>query len=218
MKKILTIEDDVELGRRLVRLLSDAGFATRSVSTLERGKAIAASDKIDLVIIDLSLPDGFGLDLVKDLRKDIEVPIIVLTAHNDPSLRIRALQLGADDFINKPFWPPELLARIEARLRRPNLETEGGMDFGPIRMNADLLQVWVSGSPILLTAAEFHILHRLVASHGKATTRAALSSASCTETGSLDVHISRLRKKLDPVIEIATVWGIGYRLEIRPAP
>ncbi len=218
MKTILIVEDDLELGRRLTEQMSGAGFAALSADTLEDACEVARTHKIDLAIIDLKLPDGFGLDLMRDIRRENEVPIIILTALNDPTLRIRALQLGADDVINKPFWPPELLARVQARLRRPTLQPDGGLAFGHVQIDHGARRVLVSGKPVDLTRAEFDILVRLAASLGKATTRAALAAASGTEVRSLDVHVSHLRQKLGPAVDIATVWGIGYRLETGAEP
>jgi two-component system response regulator MtrA len=213
-KTILIVEDDLDLRRGVADQMSNAGFSVRVVDSAERGDAVLRRERIDLVILDLKLPDGTGLDLLKEARSRTEVPIIIVTALSEPALRIRGLQLGADDFLLKPFWPPELLARVEARLRRPMLIKDSeDVAFGPVRIESTARRVVVSGEPVNVTRAEFEILRRLVAALGMATTRASLALASDTEERSLDVHVSNLRRKLGPTVTIATVWGIGYRLE-----
>jgi DNA-binding response OmpR family regulator len=165
------------------------------------------------------LPGKYGLDVLKRLRTEADVPVLILSARNDTSDKVRALQLGADDYLTKPFWPEELLARVHARLRRPALERDGTIESGDLAVDIEARRVLVKGVAVELTRAEFDLLAALARRPGAAVSRAHLvekvldPDRDGTER-TLDVHISRLRKKLGPCGgRIATVWGVGYRME-----
>ena len=122
--RILLVEDDVELGRQLTAHLQRKGFA---VTWLEDGDRAMVEDPTQyaLIVLDLMLPGAYGLDVLKAARTTAEVPVLILSARNETSDKVRALELGADDYVTKPFWPEELVARIQARLRRPAMQREG---------------------------------------------------------------------------------------------
>src|SRR5262245_27119973 len=215
-ERILLIEDDAELGARLVARLSRAGY---QVSWWQEGKRIAPDEPLDyqLVILDLMLPGAYGLDILKDLREHSEVPVLVLSARNDTSDKVRALKLGADDYMTKPFWPDELLERVRARLRRPGMMRANQLEWDVLRIDLEARTVGVEDRPVELTKVEFEFLVALARRPGMAVCRTFLAEnvlAQDSETAlrTLDVHASRLRKKLGRAELIETVWGVGYRL------
>ena len=212
-ERVLLIEDDRELGAQIVATLHKAGFG---VTWWTEGRVPDAAD-IDLLIVDLMLPGMYGLDILKALRASSDTPALVLSARNDTSDKIRALKLGADDYMTKPFWPEELVERVRARLRRPTLARNDVIEVGPLRIGVAERQVWVGDRTIELTRAEFDLLATLARRPGAAVTRAALVDAALDAERdgaerTLDVHVSRLRKKLGDAGMIQTVWGVGYRL------
>ena len=212
---VLIIEDDPQLGRQLVERLRKAGFATQWWS---EGRAIDAQTvpAVDLVVLDLMLPGVPGLDMLKQLREHSEVPVLVLSARNDTRDKVRALQLGADDYMTKPFWPEELVERVRARLRRPALQREDGIRIGELEIQPAARRVLRDGEPLALTPVELELLLALSRRRGAAVTRQWLVSnvlgAEAADDRALDAHVSRLRKKLGSRQVIETVWGIGYRL------
>ncbi len=215
-ERILLIEDDPELGRQIFARLRQAGFVP---VWWREGRRIAPGDlpEVALVILDLMLPKAYGLDILRDLREFSEVPVLVLSARKDTSDKIKALRLGADDYVTKPFWPEELLERVRARLRRPVLRRGDIINLGPLHLDLSLPQARVGETIIHLTRAEFTFLVLLAKRPGQAVTRSTLARRVLdpereVSDRALDVHASRLRKKLGEQIVIETVWGIGYRL------
>ena len=211
--RVLLIEDDRELGAQIVATLHKAGFG---VTWWTEGR-VPDPASIDLLIVDLMLPGMYGLDILKALRATSDTPALVLSARNDTSDKIRALKLGADDYMTKPFWPEELVERVRARLRRPTLARNDVIEVGPLRIGLAERQVWVGERAVDLTRAEFDLLATLARRPGAAVTRAALVDAAIDADRdgaerTLDVHVSRLRKKLGDAGMIQTVWGVGYRL------
>jgi len=214
-KKILLIEDDQKLGAQIVNHLIHAGFEPEWWT---EGNLLlpGASPNISLLILDLMLPGTWGLDILKHLRTWSDLPVLILSARNDTADKVRALKLGADDYMTKPFWPEELVERVHARLRRPVMHKEGPLGFGELLIDVGGREVTVQGKKIELTRVEFDLLLSLARRPGEAVTRQWLvdhvldPEKEGTER-TLDVHVSHLRKKLgaEPLIE--TVWGIGYR-------
>jgi two-component system response regulator MtrA len=173
--------------------------------------------ELNLVVLDLMLPGRYGLDVLKDLRTFSDVPVLVLSARNDKEDKVRALKLGADDYLTKPFWPEELLARVTARLRRPVIQNPDHLKAGPLSMHLGEQRVVVAGNVVDLTPLETGLLSALMKRPGSAVARRwlvenLLESERARAERTLDVHISRLRKKLGQEGLIETVWGIGYRL------
>jgi DNA-binding response OmpR family regulator len=215
--KILLIEDDQELGAQIVESLKKAGF---DPTWWRAGRHIepAHLQGLVLVILDLMLPTTYGLDILKELRSSgAEVPVLVLSARNDTADKVRALKLGADDYMTKPFWPEELIERVRARVRRPALQRGDALEIGKLRLDLASRAVSVDGGPVELTRVEFDLLAALARRPGVAVTRGwlvehVLDPDREGNERTLDVHVSRLRKKLGAAVRVETVWGIGYRL------
>jgi DNA-binding response OmpR family regulator len=215
--KILLVEDDEKLGRQIVEHLKGAAL---EVAWLRDGtSALAAQPQgFALLVLDLMLPGAHGLDVLKRWRERSDLPVLVLSAKSDASVKVRALELGADDYLTKPFWPEELLARVQARLRRPVLARADRIDVGSIAIDIPARRVIVDGHDVDLTRVEHDLLVALARRADAAVARAWLVDNVLDpdrEGGerTLDVHVSRLRKKLGVHgARLATVWGVGYRL------
>ncbi len=218
--RVLVIEDDAALGAQLVSQLERAGLKVRWVRDGNEARDVEL-DGVRLVVLDLMLPGTYGLDLLRIFRTRSDVPVIVLTARNETADKVRALELGADDYVTKPFWPEELVARVQARLRRPTMTRGDLLRVGALELDLAARSAHVAGVPVELTHTELELLAALARRPGAALTRRALVEAALdlgTER-TLDVHVSRLRKKLpEGAPRIVTVWGIGYRLEADAAP
>ena len=216
-KRILLVEDDRELAGQVKGRLEEIRC---DVTWWPEGRRLAlASDlpDVELVILDLMLPGRSGLDMLRDLRAVSDVPVLVLSARGETSAKVRAFQLGADDYMTKPFWPEELVERVRARLRRPVLGRSDVVTVRGLSVDRRRREVTVDGQAVELTRVEFDLLSALAERPGEAVTRAWLSQnvldpdRDGTER-TLDVHVSRLRKKLGATTYVETVWGIGYRL------
>jgi two-component system response regulator MtrA len=216
-ERILLVEDDEKLGRQIVEHLTGAGF--ESAWLRDGGAALGLPPQSwALLILDLMLPGAHGLDVLKRWRQQCDVPVLILSARQDASVRVRALELGADDYMTKPFWPEELVARVQARLRRPVLARAGRVECGAIVIDVAARRAWVDDGEVELTKVEFELLHALAVRPGAAIARSWLvqnvlpRDRDGTER-TLDVHVSRLRKKLGAAgARLATVWGVGYAL------
>jgi DNA-binding response OmpR family regulator len=219
--RVLVVEDDPKLGAQVVASLAKEGL---DVTWVQDGDEAAKLDPsaFDLVVLDLMLPGTYGLDVLKRFRAKSDVPVLILSAREDTTDKVRALKLGADDYVTKPFFPEELVARVQARLRRPVLDRSGVLRITGLVVDPGARTARTDAGEVELTRAEFEILVVLMRRVGSAITRAALVDAALDkDTGgherTLDVHVSRLRKKLGPVGEqLRTVWGIGYKLVAEP--
>ena len=215
--RILLVEDDAALGQQVVDSLSRAGFEPHWIRDGDEARDVSPDD-FRLIVLDLMLPGTYGMDLLKRYRGKSEVPVVILSARDDTADKIRGLRLGADDYVTKPFFPEELLARIQACLRRPNLSGNERIVAGPIVIDLERREVTAAGNPLALTPVELAILSTLARRKGAAVTRdalveAALDPSQDSSRRTLDVHISRLRTKLgEHSAQVETVWGIGYRL------
>jgi len=215
--RILLVEDDVALGQQVVQTLSQAGFDPQWIQDGDAARDLDPDD-YRVIVLDLMLPGTYGMDLLKRYRMKSEVPVLILSARDDTADKIRGLKLGADDYVTKPFFPEELVARIQACLRRPNLVGTERLVVGAIQVDLERREVSNAAGSLSLTPVEFEILALLARRKGSAVTREALVDAALdpAQDGSrrtLDVHISRLRSKLGKdAIQLETVWGIGYRL------
>ncbi|NOZ87264.1 MAG: response regulator transcription factor [Deltaproteobacteria bacterium] len=218
MAVVLVIEDDKALGEQIETVLKEAGYeVTWKPDGLLGLKAVKEIEP-DMVVLDIMLPKMDGFAVLSRIRDFSSVPVIILTALSEGEDKVRGLDLGADDYLTKPFWMEELLARIRARLRRPNLaQDENIFSFGDVVVEPDARRVEVHGKPAELTRVEFDLLLYLLQRPGRAITRehlveAALEPEKEGTYRTLDTHFSRIRKKLGSSGGyIKTVWGIGYR-------
>jgi DNA-binding response OmpR family regulator len=218
--RILIVEDDEALGRQIELHLTRAGY---EVTWWREGRTIEPEEArlFVLVILDLMLPGTYGMDVLTALRRHSEVPVLILSARIDAGDKVRGLKLGADDYMTKPFWPDELIERVRARLRRPSMSRTDLLELGPLRIDVENRSVLVQGKPVELTRVEFGLLAALAERPGRPVTREhlvahVLDPARDGNERTLDVHMSRLRRKLGMTGLVETVWGIGYRLETAP--
>jgi len=226
-QRILMIEDDQRLAAMVVTYLASNGFEVIHAGTAQAGLALLRSEPFSLVLLDLMLPDIDGLELCRRIRAmgaPLEaIPLVMLTAKGDPFDRVVGLELGADDYLPKPFEPRELLARLRAVLRRPSLDTgnarQGALTFGRLEIDAAARVVRVDGKEKILTAYQFDLLLAMAERAGRVLSREQLIDAVKGEAlepfdRSIDVHIGRLRAALedDPrqPRRIITVRGSGY--------
>lgn len=215
--KILLVEDDVYLREGLCELLLKEDYEPVSACNCKEGRRLFTEDSFDLVILDVMLPDGNGLDLCGFIRSmGADVPILFLTACDEEFQIVRGLDAGADDYVTKPFRLLELLSRIRALLRRKTASTT--YQFGDIIVDISNMTVKKGGENLSLTPIEYQILSALVQNNGVIVTRASLlqriwdSDGNFIDDNTLSVHISRLRDKIGAE-HIATVRGTGYRWE-----
>ena len=221
--RILLLEVDAELGAQIAAQLRDAGH---EVVWWRSGRPLAPDDAaaVGLVILDLMLPGTGGLEILAALRAgDSDVPVLVLSARNQTQDKVQALRLGADDYLTKPYWPEELLERVRARLRRPQRARLGVLALGPLRLDLAARALTREGAAIPMTRTELDLLIALAQRPGQAVTRRwlvqhVLDPERDGSERTLDVHVSRLRKKLGDACQIETVWGIGYRLQVEATP
>jgi two-component system response regulator CpxR len=225
MDRVLIVDDDVDLCRLLGERLSSEGFALEAVHDGARGLERVLSEDHALVILDLMLPGMGGLDVLRRLRIHSPVPVLILTARGEDVDRILGLEIGADDYLPKPFNPRELIARIRAILRRTSRSIAPGsvLVVGDLRLDPAAREVWLDGIPIDLTSVEFALLETLLRDAGHVVTREQLTETVLgRKLGPfdrvIDVHISNLRKKLAQAHgeeQIKAVRGSGYMFVVR---
>ena len=216
-RRVLIVEDDPRLGAEIRDTLVGEGL---EVTWIADGREALDQDPetYHLVVLDLMLPGAHGFDVLKHYRAQSDVPVLILTARTDTHDKVRGFKLGGDDYLTKPFWPEELIARVHARLRRPNIEVSTTRMIGPLGIDFDARVITVDGDEIELTRVEFDILAALAKRPGIAISRRQLVERCLDEERegterTLDVHVSRIRKKLaDAAGVVQTVWGIGYKL------
>jgi DNA-binding response OmpR family regulator len=217
--RILVVEDDQLVGDAVRRAVTLAGYAADHVSTAERAKAALHAEGFDLAIIDVGLPGEDGLALVRDLRRrGRNLPVLMLTARDGLSDRVSALDLGADDYLTKPFQVAELLARCRALVRRANGIASSRLSFGGLTLDLARKEVANDGVPLDLTRREWSILECLVLNAGHVVSKERLLSAIASWSEELtpnavEVYVSRLRAKLGAAAVIRVVRGLGYRLD-----
>ncbi|MGH9774365.1 MAG: response regulator [Candidatus Acidiferrales bacterium] len=229
MKKILVIEDDKDIVELVRYNLEKEGFQVAAVGDGASGLAQIRKAPPDLLVLDLMLPKLSGLDLCREVRRDSalnRLPILMLTARGDEADRIVGLELGADDYVSKPFSPRELAARVKALLRRaePAGEAEKTLELGTLRIDPSAYRVTRSGKPVVLSTLEFRLLYYLAARPNKVFTRDQLLDAvwgmdRFVTPRSVDVYIRRLREKVEvdpqkPTF-VKTIRGAGYLFETR---
>jgi DNA-binding response OmpR family regulator len=233
MADVLLVEDEPELARLVVRELEAAGYGVRHAADGLAALRLCAAEPPDLLILDWMLPGLDGLEMLRRLRQSSAIPVLMLTARAEEVDRVVGLELGADDYLTKPFGMRELVARVRALLRRQARlaemlaadRDEAGLalQLGPLELDPAAHVARLDGAPLELTRTEFGLLHLLLRNRGRAFSRAYLHDAVWGEPAvegdrSVDNAILRLRKKLGPLGEaIETVWGVGYRLAARPS-
>lgn len=224
--RVLVVEDDPSVAEVVGRYLERDGFVVTRASDGRQALASAVAVEPGLVVLDLSLPGIDGLEVLRRLHALGSVPVVILTARGEETDRIEGLELGADDYIVKPFSPGELVARVRAVLRRTGPVDAGGgvtemLRAGELEVDPPAREVRVQGRPVALTAREFDLLVFLMCRRGRVCRREELLDqlwgARYGDTATLSVHVRRLREKLeiDPATPqwIKTVWGVGYRFE-----
>jgi len=228
MTQILLIDDDSELSGMLTEYLAGEGFTTTTIAQGGDGVIAATSDRFEAVILDVMLPGMSGIEVLREIRRKSAVPIIMLTAKDSDIDRVVGLEMGADDYIAKPYYPRELVARLRAVLRRQAPDSAkserkpliSGLSFSRARRET----AW-QGVPIELTATEFNMLGSMLEAGETVMTKDELSRdvlgrARAPYDRGIDVHISNLRRKLAAAsggaLEIETIRGVGYRLKALP--
>jgi len=226
---ILVIEDEPDIRRNLEYNLGREGFKASSVGSLDEANEKLKSKKFDLILLDLMLPDGSGLDLCKKIKSNSETeatPIIILTAKDDEVDKVVGFELGADDYVTKPFSVRELILRVKAILKRSDTKTKEVVEverqFGDLKIDVDSHEVHVDSQLVELTALEFRLLKELVDKRGRVQSRDQLLSevwgynAEVT-TRTVDTHIKRLREKLGSMGKyVQTIRGVGYKFSRTP--
>jgi two-component system response regulator RegX3 len=223
MSKVLLIEDEESLAEAIEYQLAREGYDVSTVADGTSGLQRFKVEGADLVLLDLMLPGMSGEDICKEIRKTSSVPIIMLTAKDTELDKILGLELGADDYVTKPFSGRELLARMKAVLRRSSTESasaDGVLEAGGIRLDPERFEVTVQGEPVHLPRKEFELLEILMEHPGKVLSRGTLidrvwGSDYFGDSRTLDVHIKRLRAKCEPVPKeprhLVTIRGLGYK-------
>lgn len=222
MKQVLVVEDEMKIARLVRDYLHQAGFAVLEAADGPTALSLAKAERPDMIVLDLGLPGMDGLDVTRQLRTSSAVPIIMLTARNEETDRIVGLELGADDYVTKPFSPKELVARIRAVLRRADATMGGGeiVRAGIVEIDIPKRRVLVAGELVELTGSEFDLLLVLARQPGRIYTRAQLLDAVHgvsfeSYERSIDAHIKNLRRKIEPDHKrptlLLTVYGVGYK-------
>ena len=231
VKTILIVEDDENTQALIALYLEREGFAPVTAGNGRTGLQLAARHRPDLVILDLMIPEMDGWEVCRRLRRDSDVPVIMLTARGEEIDRVAGLTLGADDYVVKPFSPRELVARVKAVLRRTGKtapQDDSVLAHGPVRLDLEKRRLTVDSQPVDLTPHEYALLAALMASPGRTFTRDELlerlypRGEAVVIDRVVDVHIGKLRQKIEPTPAepryILTVRGLGYRFADRLAP
>ncbi|MFH1467656.1 MAG: response regulator transcription factor [Pseudomonadota bacterium] len=216
--RLLVVEDDLSVVQGLVRGLHRAGFDVSVAMDGAEGARRALEEPFDLVILDLMLPGRDGFEVLDAWRGRLSVPVLVLSARTELGARLRSFDLGAVDYVPKPFWMEELVARIRARLALGEAPAHRTVVVADVRVDLDARRAWRGEEEIPLTAHEFNVLAWLLERPDRAVSRQQLVEHALPEAGdrlerTLDSHVSRIRRKLGPESAacLRTVWGVGYR-------
>ena len=218
-KKILIVDDEPQIVEICRDYLKAAGYETVTASNGSQALALARREKPDLIVLDLMMPEMDGLDVTREIRRASDVPIIMLTARVEETDKLIGLELGADDYITKPFSPRELVARIRVVLHRVvNFPDGDTIRAGSVELDRAHYEVHLPDKTVSLTATEFEILATLMSQPGRIFSRAQLLTATHGVTfesleRAIDSHVRNLRRKLEPADLIVTVHGVGYKFE-----
>lgn len=226
MTKILVVEDDETNRNTLVFLLRSEGYTVLEAEDGEEGVSVFSAEGADLILLDLMLPKLSGKEVCKAVRATSDVPIIMLTAKDTEIDKVIGFEIGADDYVTKPYSKNELLARMKAVLRRnggPREAENGILEAGPVRMDIERHQVFFNGEKVTMPLKEFELLELLLENRNRVLTRGQIidrvwGSNYFGDTKTLDVHVKRLRSKIeaDPArpMHLVTVRGLGYKFEV----
>ena len=223
MATVLVVDDEPIVRDVVVRYLERAGYRTLEAEDGDRARELLERESPNLVVLDLMLPGTDGLALCRWIRSTSQLPVIMLTARGEEADRIVGLELGADDYVTKPFSPRELAARVRSVLRRSTAAAteDERLDFGEVALDRPTREVRKSGAEVRLTAKEFDLLWFLAEHPRRVFSRDQLMAAvwgytAALDTGTVTVHVRRLREKLEDMPSkprhLQTVWGVGYRL------
>lgn len=227
--KVLVIEDEPDIRKTLEYNLLREGFEVSGCGSIKEAKKLIEHPKFSIILLDLMLPDGSGLDLCKEIKLDTatkDIPIVILTAKDDEVDKVVGFELGADDYVTKPFSVRELILRVKAILKR-NSKTlltpiEVNRNFGSLKMDIESHEVFIDDKEVILTALEFKLLNQLVERRGRVQTRDQLLSdvwgySADVTTRTVDTHIKRLREKLGTMGKyVQTIRGVGYKFSRTP--
>jgi len=217
--RVLIVEDDPLVGDAVRRALESHGYAVDLVASAEAAGSALQAESFDLAVVDIGLPRASGLQLVRaQRRRGAMMPVLILTARDGLDDRVTALDLGADDYLTKPFQVPELVARCRALIRRANALSSTQLVFGVLRLDLAHREVTMDGKAIDLTHREWSILECLILNAGRIVSKERLKSAVVNWSGDLtpnaiEVYVSRLRAKLVGAANIRAVRGMGYRID-----
>ena len=223
-RKVLIIDDEADIRKLVSAYLEKEGYQVYQTGDGTSAIQSARSFKPDLILLDIMLPGQSGLEILSSLRRESDIYIIMMTAKSEEVDKIVGLNMGADDYITKPFSPRELVARVNAALRRFSITEKNTnhqvLQFQHVRLDSGSRQVWVDEELLDLTASEFEILYHLMARSGQVLSREQILAQVWDEdyygdTRVVDVHIGHIRKKLGGQF-ITTVWGVGYRFNDEP--
>ena len=224
---VLVVEDEPNIASFARMYLEAAGFRVTLAARGDEGLDVAERERPALVVLDLMLPGLDGFEVTKRLRQSSAVPIIMLTARDDAVDKVVGLELGADDYVTKPFDPRELVARVRAVLRRSEAPAQSGdgpaapvFELDRLRIEVGPREVFVDGEQVPLTPKEFDLLTTLVESRGLVLTREQLLErvwgyTFLGDSRTIDVHVRQLRRKLGEACPVQTVWGTGYKVPAR---
>jgi DNA-binding response OmpR family regulator len=229
MQKVLVVEDEDSIASFVSMYLKKGGFSVSLAANGTEALAKASSEGPSLIVLDLALPDIDGIDVCRRIRQRSDVPILMLTARDDDVDKIIGLEVGADDYLTKPFNPRELVARVKSILRRASPSRRAleraVLTHGHLAVDAGRREATVDGTEIQLAPKEFDLLWELLDHRGLVLTRDQLLErvwgyTFAGDTRTVDVHVRQLRRKLGEACPIVTVWGVGYKVatESRPAP
>ncbi len=222
--RILVVEDNELVASAIVRGLGMAGFAVDHAMSAESATAALAAEHFDLILLDIGLPGADGLTFLRRLRSDGKtLPVMVLTARDTLATKVEALDLGADDFLMKPFEQAELAARCRALIRRSNLTMSGQLNLGRMRIDITGRQLQIDGASVELTGREWLVLECLALNANRVVSKERLQQAivgwdQAVTPNAVEVYVSRLRTKLAEAATIRAVRGLGYRLELEQIP
>lgn len=223
MSKILIVDDDPHIREVVMLFLQQAGFVVYAAVDGEEALAKLATLKVDLVILDVMMPKLDGWELCRELRASYEIPLLMLTAKGETTQKVKGFELGADDYLVKPFEPVELVMRVKALLRRYRIAASQTVQLGNLLMDRKTFMVTVAGTPMTLPLKEFELLFKLASYPGQTLARDQLIEDIWGydfegNERTLDVHINRLRERFPEArhtFKITTIRGLGYRLEQR---